>query len=530
MARGMRSDTWQSSNPKIAKVDTTVGVTTVNITTVSVGTDTINHITGTDTTLIRVIVASKPSAIFGQLDICTNASVTLNDTSGQGTWASSLTSVAAIGTTTGTVTAIAAGTSTITFSISASCYTTATLHVYTTPPAISGDAQVNINGHKILSDSVAGGVWKLSDNSLAVFAQLTPAYGSAIELFGVSKGIDTLTYTTCNGNTKRIVTIDSGKIAVQSTKFFGAVYSNYTNIQDDDPANFTQYYARLSQPLNKGEGIDKSAKLGKRFIFLRNLAFQITYGNTDNFKLYTADFFNNRNVNRLDLLSHAYFNGTVDANIFTFVIPKIWKQHSGDMGHIYLDIMSSLAVTNVIDSFPTATGNTNPMNTNSNNQVYNIKSNIWGLNLKGHFNGVFNKNLNVDGGAKLFYVFPSSKIISPDLSPQSSDLSSYNSDSIYKYTTKTQISTLNSFLTTGKNVIPYYTLDLMFSYNTGSTENNNSNIFIRYQYTSNMIRSFSSNAPNNYWQFQIGYVLDITKVFPSQPTTASTPAATDGTH
>src|ERR1700761_9612549 len=68
----------------------------------------------------------------------------------------------------------------------------------------------------------------------------------------------TISTTDANPTVQHIlttVTLVGGAIATQATKFFGAVYANFTGVPDDDPPGFVQTYARLSQYLNAKNGI-----------------------------------------------------------------------------------------------------------------------------------------------------------------------------------------------------------------------------------------------------------------------------------
>jgi hypothetical protein len=301
-------------------------------------------------------------------------------------------------------------------------------------------------------------------------------------------------------------------IAVQTTKFFGAAYANFTGIQDDDPSGYAQFYARLSQPLNHASGISYKAGFWRRFLFARNFILQLTYGNTDNFKLYTYDTLGSRYANRLDLFSHSYFNGNLSLNLLTFVVPKNWKKNEGDMAHIYLDFFSSLAITNVIDTLK--------KNDPATSKSFNVKSNVFGLNLKAAFSNAFDTRFNIEVASRVLWLSPSSGSINSKLNPQQSD-----------------IPDLSNTLNTSKSLVaennfPYAQFDVLVQYLTGNNavtttsnqDNNtisNSNIFLKYSYTTNTAKGFGKRYPNNYFQFQIGYALDISKLFYAQSPTKS---------
>ncbi len=292
------------------------------------------------------------------------------------------------------------------------------------------------------------------------------------------------------------VTLSVTGIASQSTKFYGAAYANFTGIQDDNPSGYAQVHVRLSQPLNTIRGIDYDASNRERFIGLRNFLFQLTYANTDNFKLYSFEKWEQHYVNRLDLLAHAYFNGNLGLNLFTYVMPKEWAgKHKGDLGHIYFDVMTSLLLTDVYDTL--------------HSRQYNVKTNLWGLNAKAILQDVGASRFTIEAGGKLMWLFPSSNSVNSNLSPQISNVGDLD---------------LNPSLNLeiqNKNVIPYFEFGAVVEYATGKVKESaeakdNSHIFIRYSYTSNYIKNTAPNFRNNYFQFQIGYVFDISKFFYGQ--------------
>lgn len=297
-------------------------------------------------------------------------------------------------------------------------------------------------------------------------------------------------------------------IGEQKTQFMTALFQNFTGIKDDAPSDFTQMYARLSQPLNKAEGIRSDATGGERFIPLRNIMFQLTYGNTDNFKMYTTNFFEKKYINRMDLYGRSYFNGSLNINLLTYLMPKTWSNHRGSMGHIYLDLISTLLVTNVTDTGTATTYFGEP----SYKKEYNIKTNLAGLSLKARFNNVFHTNFQIEINPKLIWLFPSTKSFTTNLSPQNADVATYH-DSIFRYQNSYERATLDGFIEPGKNVKPFMATQVLIQYNTGHDEKDVSNIFIKYDYVSNFVGNNTKGYHNNFWQFQIGYSKDITDIF-----------------
>lgn len=299
---------------------------------------------------------------------------------------------------------------------------------------------------------------------------------------------------TNEGKIEDSVTLKDGCIAQQKFSFMAAAFQKFTGIQDDNPENFTQVFAYVSQPLNKGQGIKGDSK--KRFIWFRNAMFQITYGETEKFKMYAYDTLNTKYVNKLDLFAHAHLNANATLNILTYILGENWKAHSGDMAHIYLDAFTSLLITNVTD--------TTARNIGSSKKTYNVKSNIYGLAISGIFKNAFESKFSIKGGWKLFWIFPYSSSVSGNLNPQNNNIHDLHLQ---------QNSTKNFSL---DKRFPYYTFDVLMKYMTSKKEEDNSNIFLHYAYTSNFASKKSTNFYNNYFQFQLGYSMDITKIFKSK--------------
>lgn len=202
----------------------------------------------------------------------------------------------------------------------------------------------------------------------------------------------------------------------------------------------------------------------KKFIWFRNGMFQITYGNTDKYKMYAYDTLNTRYVNKLDLYAHSYLNATGTFNILTYILGENWKAHYRDMTHIYPDFITSLLVTNVTDT--TAKNNTCLKKT------INVKSNTYGVALNAKFNNAFDSKFTIKAGWKLFWIIPSSSSVSGNLNPHNTNIPDIHS---CQNSTKT--------FDLGRN-FPYLTFDVLMQYNTSKKEDNNLNIFFHYAFTS----------------------------------------------
>ena len=113
--------TWSSSNSAVASVDPVTGL----VGGVSGGNVVITYLTGAGcSSTITFTVNPLPSNITGPNAVCVNASVTLSDPSLAGFWSSLNSGIANIGSLTGIVNGVAAGTTTITYTLPTGCYIT----------------------------------------------------------------------------------------------------------------------------------------------------------------------------------------------------------------------------------------------------------------------------------------------------------------------------------------------------------------------------------------------------------------------
>ena len=86
---------WSSVTTTVATIS---GGGLVTASTTTTGTSTISYAIGSCYATTIVTVATQPTAILGSFSLCEGASTLLSDATGGGTWGSSTTSVAGIGT------------------------------------------------------------------------------------------------------------------------------------------------------------------------------------------------------------------------------------------------------------------------------------------------------------------------------------------------------------------------------------------------------------------------------------------------
>jgi uncharacterized protein YjdB len=196
------SGTWSSSNTGVATINSS-GV----VTAIAAGTTTItytvvdgNGCVGTAMQTITVNANPVLGPISGSSSVCVGKTITLSNSSSGGVWSSSNTAVATINATTGVVTGVAAGTSTMSYTVtsssgcSATVYNTVTVYNNPTVDPISGKTNTCVGGSVTFSSNTVGGVWSVSDTSVAIINSNTGV------LTGISAGTVVVSYTVTNGN------------------------------------------------------------------------------------------------------------------------------------------------------------------------------------------------------------------------------------------------------------------------------------------------------------------------------------------
>jgi len=199
--------TWNSSDNTIATVGSATGI----VSGVAVGTATITYTlpTGCSTTDI-VTVDPLPAAITGAAVACVGLTTNLTDATAGGTWSSNDGTIATVGTT-GIVTGVAAGTTTITYTLPTGCFSTATVTIFGLPGAISGRANICLGLVTNLTDATGGGAWSSSDAT-------TASVNSLGQVTGISLGTATITYALGTGCiTTLTVTVNSIPPAITGT-------------------------------------------------------------------------------------------------------------------------------------------------------------------------------------------------------------------------------------------------------------------------------------------------------------------------
>ena len=217
---------WTSSNTSYANIGSATGF----VTTTLAGTATIYYTLSTGCKASKIITVNpQPSVIGGTTNICAGTVVALTDLLTGGTWTSNNTSIATVGSSTGLLTGIGSGTTTISYSLDAGCVATTIVTVHLLPLSISGNSIVCAGSTTTLSDSIGGGgTWTTSNTSIATIGS------SSGVLTGVSQGTATITYSLEVGCTlATIITVNplpSGIVAYSNLCFSSSIaLSDSTN-------------------------------------------------------------------------------------------------------------------------------------------------------------------------------------------------------------------------------------------------------------------------------------------------------------
>jgi len=186
----------------------------------------VSHTQGFNTTgngvLVITILCNSPGTITGNAPVCAGNTFTLSNTTGfaGGTWSSNTPTVATINSS-GLVTGVAAGTSTITYTVPNPCGALATtvVTVNPLPLAIGGASSVCTGALTILTETNTGGIWSSTNASAAT----VDAFGN---VSGAGIGTTNILYTfptTCFVSKPVTVNNSPGPITGVATVCQGAV-------------------------------------------------------------------------------------------------------------------------------------------------------------------------------------------------------------------------------------------------------------------------------------------------------------------
>lgn len=187
---------WSSGNPLVASVNST-GLVSGIASGAAIISYTLSS-PGCGASVAFAIVNVAPATIImpvtGPSAVCVGATAALTDASPGGSWSSSNTSVATVGST-GVVTGISAGVATISYSANLGCgMSVATSNITVQPAAIAGiitgTATICTGASDVLLVSATGGTWSSSNTNVTV--------SPTGLISGIAVGSSTISYTVIN--------------------------------------------------------------------------------------------------------------------------------------------------------------------------------------------------------------------------------------------------------------------------------------------------------------------------------------------
>ncbi|MCD6011229.1 MAG: surface protein [Flavipsychrobacter sp.] len=175
---------WSSGSLSLATVNSTSGI----VTGVAAGVADITYSMGVGCEAATYVTVNPlPLPISGPNSVCAAGTFTLTNATAGGTWSSSVSSIASVGST-GIVTGSSAGTALISYSISTGCAATHPVTIHPMPGPIAGASAVCLSGTITLSNAVTGGTWTSSTTGI-----MTVGSSSGV-VSGIALGSATITY------------------------------------------------------------------------------------------------------------------------------------------------------------------------------------------------------------------------------------------------------------------------------------------------------------------------------------------------
>lgn len=185
------SGVWASASTPIATINITSGL----LSGLSAGTTHITYIvpaTGCFTTTIAT-VSTTPAAITGTAVVCAGSSTTLANSVAGGSWSTGAPATAVVGSSSGIVSGVAAGTVNISYTTPGCPSVQRTVTVNSLPGTIFGVPTTCYGQTTSLTNPITGGTWSSTNTSVA-----TVDTSSGI-VSGVSLGTATIVYTVGSG-------------------------------------------------------------------------------------------------------------------------------------------------------------------------------------------------------------------------------------------------------------------------------------------------------------------------------------------
>lgn len=211
---------WTSSNSSIATIGSSSGI----VSGVATGTAVITYSVGSGCIVTRIVTVNPvPAAVTGTPFMCIGLSTALADVTPGGLWSSSNPVVAAVGTLSGIVNGLSAGTSNISYTVVATgCASVMTVTVNAAPPAIAGSGNVCFAQTITVSNSIPGGVWSSGNPAIASVGS-----GTGV-VTGLALGSATIFYSIGGCVVAAPVVVIAGPAPITASSFSVCAGSNIT--------------------------------------------------------------------------------------------------------------------------------------------------------------------------------------------------------------------------------------------------------------------------------------------------------------
>jgi uncharacterized protein YjdB/sugar lactone lactonase YvrE len=182
LSSSVSGGSWLSANTAVATINSTTGL----LNGISGGVTTISYTKtnscGSAITTVAVTITAVITPITGTRVVCVNANTTLVNTTTGGTWSIADGAIATVNSSTGVVTGVSSGTTTVTYTFGGSGNTTAIITVNPTPAAYTGSSIICTGSQLNLGSIIPGCTWSSS----------TPARASVVSATGIVTGGATL--------------------------------------------------------------------------------------------------------------------------------------------------------------------------------------------------------------------------------------------------------------------------------------------------------------------------------------------------
>lgn len=191
--------TWTSSNTAAGTIDASTGI----LTGIAAGTTAITYQLSTSCIAVRTITVNPvPAAISGPSGICQGQTIIATDATSGGTWTSSNPYVSSVGTSSGLLSGVSAGTTNITYALTTGCYATYNMTVYALPAPITGSSGICLGSSATLSNTTTGGTWYSTNPGVASITSGGIVSGAAL-------GTSLISYTVGVGCTAtKLITVN----------------------------------------------------------------------------------------------------------------------------------------------------------------------------------------------------------------------------------------------------------------------------------------------------------------------------------